>query len=586
MGADIRAIFNVGNSYLEIREGNVTIISMNSEAYQKAKRLGEKACREAAAKGASIYLPSLDALPITSSSTEHIGIMEIPLSLIIGTKTVNRQNAFAVNYMPLLKADSEFAHKWVHVYDYQEEHGISEPIVVYEYLHHFYVQEGNKRVSILKYMHAPSVEADVIRIIPADLVGETGKRYQEFLQFFRVCPVYEIVFSHLGDYHTFANALKQSFTEKWSIETVHLAEAVYYRFYMIFSQLGGACFLHITAGDALLLYLRIYTPSSIMDDMRTVLEERVKKLWRYFAQLDEGVSSAIKIEPMRESKIEQTSFLRSIYPSVHPLSVAFLYDGKNDRFQEEGRLAMSRIFGEKIISRSFGDCSTEEKTKDAIQEAIESGTQVIFTTSKAMYKSAVQAAIAYPRVWIYNASLTQVPAFLQTYACRLYEGIFLMGALAAMKSDVLGYAGDCSKCGKKANINAFALGAQSVNPHAHVYLSEKETVHLCMMENGLQLIDTEQDLHEAAKLSMDWGRYDCLLIEMILSNQQRAKNKAIQYWYGMSAGVVKLHVKEQMPEFIAKLYQDALLGDLKPFGEMNTAEIITMQDFVSNVGVK
>ena len=73
---------------------------------------------------------------------------------------------------------------------------------------------------------------------------------------------------------------------------------------------------------------------------------------------------------------------------------------------------------------------------------------------------------------------------------------------------------------------------------------------------------------------------------MIISNQQRAKNKAIQYWYGMSAGVVKLHVKEQMPEFIAKLYQDALLGDLKPFGEMNTAEIITMQDFVSNVGVK
>jgi hypothetical protein len=51
--------------------------------------------------------------------------------------------------MPLLAEDTEFAVKWQKVYASQLVEGIREPIKVYEYLNSYYVQEGNKRVSIL-----------------------------------------------------------------------------------------------------------------------------------------------------------------------------------------------------------------------------------------------------------------------------------------------------------------------------------------------------------------------------------------------------------------------------------------------------
>lgn len=557
---------------------------MNSEAYQKAKRLGEKACRQ---EGRSPYLPSLDAMGISMSVTEHVGIMEIPLSLIVGTKTVNRQNAFAANYMPLLEVNSEFAHKWEHVYAYQEENGISEPIVVYEYMHRFYVQEGNKRVSVLKYMQALSVEADVTRIMPKNLESEAGKRYQEFLRFFRVCPVYEIIFSHLGDYTAFAEALGQSFSNKWTMETVHFAEAIYCRFYMIFFRLGGGAFTHITAGDALLIYLRAYTAASIMDDLRAPLEERIKKLWRYFTQVNDGSTGVIQSEPEKTAKAIYPSFLRAGYSSARPLSVAFLYDGINDRFQEEGRLTMQETFGEKVVSCCFSGCSTEEKTQIALQKAIADGVEVIFTTSESMYKSAIRAATADPHIWILQASLTPIPVFLPTYACRLYEGMFLLGAVAAMKSDRLGYVEEPAVYGERVNINAFALGARYVNPRAQVLISATEAITLCRMENRRVLVDhTSSAHHEMMELCPDWGRYDSLLVKMVLERYHGAKAEAVQYWYGMQEGVVKLQTKEPLSEGLAKLYQDVSAGNLKLFGEVKVGDLIAMQDFVSNVGVK
>ena len=45
--------------------------------------------------------------------------------------------------MPTLDDDTEFAAKWSRLYDAQIEEGIREPIQVYEYMHAFYVKEGN-----------------------------------------------------------------------------------------------------------------------------------------------------------------------------------------------------------------------------------------------------------------------------------------------------------------------------------------------------------------------------------------------------------------------------------------------------------
>ena len=44
--------------------------------------------------------------------------------------------------------------------------GIRDPIKAYEYMNKFYVEEGNKRVSVLKYFDAVSVPGYVTRILP------------------------------------------------------------------------------------------------------------------------------------------------------------------------------------------------------------------------------------------------------------------------------------------------------------------------------------------------------------------------------------------------------------------------------------
>ncbi len=57
------------------------------------------------------YLPVLDKiLSYTEiSATVSLGVIDIPLSRLVGTKTDDRTNAFANNFMPLLPDQSEFA---------------------------------------------------------------------------------------------------------------------------------------------------------------------------------------------------------------------------------------------------------------------------------------------------------------------------------------------------------------------------------------------------------------------------------------------------------------------------------------------
>ena len=73
--------------------------------------------------------------------------------------------SFSSNFYPLMKIDTEFASKWMSLYEIHYKEGISDPIVAYEYLNWFYVVEGNKRVSILKYLNAFSIRGEV-RLIP------------------------------------------------------------------------------------------------------------------------------------------------------------------------------------------------------------------------------------------------------------------------------------------------------------------------------------------------------------------------------------------------------------------------------------
>ena len=84
------------------------------EEYNKAYKLGKKDYQARMMKGEKPTLEVLDdILPARGSCSEvSLGLVQIPMEQIVGTKTESRSNAFAGNFMPILRENTEFAYKW------------------------------------------------------------------------------------------------------------------------------------------------------------------------------------------------------------------------------------------------------------------------------------------------------------------------------------------------------------------------------------------------------------------------------------------------------------------------------------------
>lgn len=101
---------------------------MGIENYNKAYRLGKKDYQARLLRGERPTLEVLDDIlpPKDSYSEVSLGLVQIPIDRIVGTKTDGRSNAFAGNFMPILASNSEFAAKWIALCKSHEEVGIRE----------------------------------------------------------------------------------------------------------------------------------------------------------------------------------------------------------------------------------------------------------------------------------------------------------------------------------------------------------------------------------------------------------------------------------------------------------------------------
>ena len=162
-----------------------------SEQYSKAQKLGLKYLKAAQTAGEDPYPAVLDEIERDYEivSRVDLGLVDVPIELVAGTRSAGRTAALAGNFMPILDADTEFGAKWIRLCQSHMEEGIRDPITCCEFLGKFYVQEGNKRVSVLKSFDAPTVSANVTRLLPAR-TGETRiEAYYEFVSF-SAAPAY------------------------------------------------------------------------------------------------------------------------------------------------------------------------------------------------------------------------------------------------------------------------------------------------------------------------------------------------------------------------------------------------------------
>ena len=82
-----------------------------NELYLKAQKLALRDYREKMLAGQSPFLPVLDDIlqNVPVENQIPLGQVDIPLNLLVGTKTTGRTAAFASNFMPLLDLKTEFA---------------------------------------------------------------------------------------------------------------------------------------------------------------------------------------------------------------------------------------------------------------------------------------------------------------------------------------------------------------------------------------------------------------------------------------------------------------------------------------------
>ena len=606
--------------------------------YAEALKKAQKEFRACTARGEYPYLPALDDfLPKEEQlNTANLGTIQVPMEFIAGSKSGGRTQAFARNFMPLMNEDSEFASKWTRLCQAHLEEGIRDPIKAYEYMNRYYVEEGNKRVSVLKFFGADSVSAQVTRILPKRSQTPEVNLYYEFVDFYRYSRVNFVEFSKPGSYVRLQELVGKSAGEVWTQDDRSGFSTAYYYFRLAYEACGGHR-LSSTVGDAMLAYMDIYGYQSLRGQGAMEIKKAVARAWEEIRLQQEAAPIDVKLAP--EEK-KGGDILSKVLPKAvpKPMKVAFVHDKTPELSgwtygHELGRRHLELAYGDGIETTAYFH-ALEKDPLAVIEQAISEGGSVIFTTSPRLLPASLRAAVDHPDVTILNCSLGTSHRYIRTYYARMYEVKFISGAIAgalAGGNDV-GYVCDYPIFGQVAGINAFALGVQLTNPVARVYLEWSavggaEAAAKRLTERGIRLISaqdlarmglcrdsgfglclmTDDTQVNLATPVWQWGAYYEAILQSIRSKVFRAEyqesHKALNYYWGLSAGVVGLHCSNKLPQSakkLAALLHDGICsGSCSPFrgpiyaqdgqqiiGEketLNTEDIINMDYLVDTV---
>ena len=568
--------------------------------YEKAKKLGEREYRRRLVKGQYPYLPSLDEMvsEIGRMPEISLGTAEIPMDMIVGTRTSGRKNAFAANFMPLMGIETEFAAKWSRLYDSQVEEGIRDPIKVYEFMNRFYVEEGNKRVSVMKFVGAVTIPANVIRIRPPRTDSEQSRLYYEYLDFYKVTKSFEIVFSAPGRYEKLARILEQNLQDPWPEELLEKLHAGLIAFKEIYYAKGGRK-LNLTIGDALLIYLSVYSLDSLLREGSDEISRRLLRLWREYiaASQPEGIALIEKREDAetvkKKSPLAKMADLVGHYSPAHPLKIAFVHErsAASSGWVYGHMLGMNHLknaFGSLVQTMHFDNCTSEEDIRAAFDTAREEGCGMIFTTASSLMPFALRFAVENPAVKVLNCGVNQTQHALRFYYGKMYEAKFILGALAASLADdhQISYRASKKDATAIANVNAFAIGAQLTDPCCRVRLHwigeesrsdsatpdyrEKE-IHVFSdidiirpddesRRYGVFMIDEKGNFRRLAASIWNWGAFYELIVRKVLDGTYDSvpasqKDRALNYFLGISSGIIDVILSDDLPRPSFRLAQ-------------------------------
>lgn len=557
------------------------------DGYSRARKLALKEYHARMQRHENPFLPVLAEIDesLNALSRVSLGLIQVPLSKVVGTASKGRTNAFAANFMPLLDQGSEFSAKWNTLYNSVVEDGLRQPVKAYEYLNKYYLVEGNKRVSVMKYLDAVSIEAEVTRVLPARTDDPENQMYFEFLPFYADTKINYLWFTKPGSFLRLCELTGHTPGEKWSGEALTDFQAAYMRFRAAYKAKEAGRNLPITTGDAFLIYLKACGYADAPKKLDRVIRDEVAALWGEFEKDKQPENVALIMQPgeLKQGK----SLLNTLFGPTF-VKVAFLYSREPSDsgwiyWHDLGRINLENELGNQVFTTAVV-CKDPGQYEAEIERLIAEDNALIFTTSPVMLEASMKASVRHPSARILNCSLLASWQRVRSYYLRIYEAKFLVGMIAGAMTETghIGYLADYPIFGMASSINAFAMGARMVNPRAKVILEwstrrefDPEQPFADPKIDVISSLDVSAPRHQDVEYGLysvrngekrslaipvfDWGRiYESLARSVLMGNWKDVgaePSKAVNYWWGLSSDAIDIVMSEDVGSGLRRLVE-------------------------------
>jgi len=158
-------------------------------------------------------------------------------------------------------------------------------------------------------------------------------------------------------------------------------------------------------------------------------------------------------------------------PKPEPVKVAFVYiwtagDAGWTFAHDLGRKEVEAEFGDKVKTTIVEKVPEGADAERVIRDLAAQGNKIIFATSFGYMEPMLKVAAEFPDVKFEHATGYKTSTNMGIYDSKFYEPAYMAGIVAGKmtKTNTLGFVGSFPIPEVLRNINAFTLGAQSVNP--------------------------------------------------------------------------------------------------------------------------
>ena len=209
--------------------------------------------------------------------------------------------------------------------------------------------------------------------------------------------------------------------------------------------------------------------------------------------------------------------------AAEPVKIGFIYVGpKNDggwsQRHDKGRQDVEKAFGDKVATTFVENVPEGPDAERVIEQLARSGHKLIFTTSFGFMNPTLKVAQKFPDVKFEHATGYKRADNVATYNARFYEGRYVIGQIAAKmsKKGMAGYIASFPIPEVVMGINAFLLGAQSINPEFKVKVVWANTWHdpgkeadaaKSLIDQGVDILTQHTDSPAPLQIAQERGIY-------------------------------------------------------------------------------